>query len=232
MQTENRLLDDLARMANGALNTLSGLREEIESRVRERVERMLADMDMVPREEFEAVQAMAQTARAEQEDLAARVAELERRLGRAAARVSGAAAAEPRRVVARPGAAATRVTLVRARCRPAPVALQPQSSFWQCRRAVPRAGRRSRRRQAGPAPSDEQVIPGPPGAPIEECAMVSSLRPETEEPTGQSRSISSSRSRSPTNGRSSGRTTTSSRPRSAATGASTGCGSAGIPSSA
>jgi BMFP domain-containing protein YqiC len=80
MQTENRLLDDLARMANGALNTLSGLREEIESRVRERVERMLADMDMVPREEFDAVKAMAQKARAEQEDLAARVAELERRV--------------------------------------------------------------------------------------------------------------------------------------------------------
>jgi BMFP domain-containing protein YqiC len=80
MQTENRLLDDLARMANGALNTLSGLREEMESRVRERVERMLADMDMVPREEFEAVKAMAQKARAEQEDLAARVAELEQRL--------------------------------------------------------------------------------------------------------------------------------------------------------
>ena len=80
MQTENRLLDDLARMANGALNTLSGLREEIENRVRERVERMLADMDMVPREEFDAVKAMAQKARAEQEDLAAKVSELERRL--------------------------------------------------------------------------------------------------------------------------------------------------------
>ena len=81
MQTDNRLLDDLARMANGALNTLSGLREEIESRVRERVERMLADMDMVPRDEFEAIKAMAQKARAGQEDLAAKVAELERRLG-------------------------------------------------------------------------------------------------------------------------------------------------------
>jgi BMFP domain-containing protein YqiC len=80
MQTENRLLDDLARMANGALNTLSGLREEIENRVRERVERMLADMDMVPREEFDAVKAMAQKARAEQEGLAAKVAELERRI--------------------------------------------------------------------------------------------------------------------------------------------------------
>ena len=87
MQTENRLLDDLARMANGALNTLSGLREEIESRVRERVERMLADMDMVPREEFDAVKAMAQKARAEQEDLAAKVSELEQRI----AELSGAA---------------------------------------------------------------------------------------------------------------------------------------------
>jgi BMFP domain-containing protein YqiC len=81
VQTENRLFDDLARMANGALNTLSGLREEIESRVRERVERVLANMDMVPRDEFEAIKAMAQTARAEQEDLAIRVAELERRVG-------------------------------------------------------------------------------------------------------------------------------------------------------
>jgi BMFP domain-containing protein YqiC len=92
MQTENRLLDDLARMANGALNTLSGLREEIESRVRERVERMLADMDMVPREEFEAIKAMAQKARAEQEELAARVAELERKVAAPAS-----AAAQPRK---------------------------------------------------------------------------------------------------------------------------------------
>jgi BMFP domain-containing protein YqiC len=101
MQTENRLLDDLARMANGALNTLSGLREEIESRVRERVERMLADMDMVPREEFDAVKAMAQKARAEQEDLAARVAELDRRLaeprGATASRQPSAARRRPPR---------------------------------------------------------------------------------------------------------------------------------------
>jgi BMFP domain-containing protein YqiC len=92
MQTENRLLDDLARMANGALNTLSGLREEIESRVRERVERMLADMDMVPREEFDAVKAMAQKARAEQEDLAARVGALEQRIA-----ALGGAAAGPKK---------------------------------------------------------------------------------------------------------------------------------------
>jgi hypothetical protein len=98
MQTENRLFDDLARMANGALNTLSGLREEVESRVRERVERMLADMDMVPREEFEAIKAMAQKTRAEQEDLATRVADLERRV----AELSGAAATaeQPRKKTA------------------------------------------------------------------------------------------------------------------------------------
>jgi len=81
MQTDNRLLDDLARMANGALNTLTGLREEIENRVRERVERLLGDMDLVQREEFEAVKAMAKKAREEQENLAARVAALEARAG-------------------------------------------------------------------------------------------------------------------------------------------------------
>jgi BMFP domain-containing protein YqiC len=97
MQTENRLLDDLARMANGALNTLAGLREEVENRVRERVERMLADMDMVPREELDAIKAMAQKARVEQEGLAARIAELERRIGE----LSGTPA-EPKKAASRP----------------------------------------------------------------------------------------------------------------------------------
>lgn len=81
MQTENRLFDDIARMANGALNTLSGLRDEIETRVKERVERLLADMDLITREEFDATRDMAQKARTEQEDLARRVATLERRVG-------------------------------------------------------------------------------------------------------------------------------------------------------
>ncbi len=80
MQTDNRLFDDLARVANGAINTLSGVREEIESRLRERVERWLTEMDMVPREEFEAIKEIAQKARAEQEDLSAKVAALELRL--------------------------------------------------------------------------------------------------------------------------------------------------------
>lgn len=90
MQTENRLFDDLARVAGGAFSTLTSLREEIETRVRERVERLLADMDLVPREEFDAVKAMAQKARMEQETLAARVEELEQRLA------AGGGATKPR----------------------------------------------------------------------------------------------------------------------------------------
>ena len=77
MQTNNRLFDDLARVASGAFNTLSGLREEIETRVRERVERMAADLDLVTREEFDAVRTMAAKARAAQEELETRVAKLE-----------------------------------------------------------------------------------------------------------------------------------------------------------
>jgi BMFP domain-containing protein YqiC len=77
MQTSNRFFDDFAKMASGALHTLGGLREEIETRVRERVERWAADMDLVTREEFDAVSAMAAKAREEQERIAVRLAVLE-----------------------------------------------------------------------------------------------------------------------------------------------------------
>jgi hypothetical protein len=80
MQTSNRFFDDIAKMASGALHTLGGLREEIETRVRERVERWAAEMDLVTREEFDAVSAMAAKAREEQERLAARLASLEAEL--------------------------------------------------------------------------------------------------------------------------------------------------------
>lgn len=66
MQTDNRLFDDLAKVANGALHTMSGVRDEIETRLRERLERWLSEMDMVPREEFDAIKAVAQKARSEQ----------------------------------------------------------------------------------------------------------------------------------------------------------------------
>ena len=95
MQTENRLFDDLARVASGAINTLGGLREEIELRIKERLERFAGEMDLVSREEFDAVKAMAAKARTEQEALAARVAELERALA-----AKAAAAAEPKKTAA------------------------------------------------------------------------------------------------------------------------------------
>ena len=80
MQTQNRILDDLAKMASGAMSGLSGLRHEIEMRGREQIERILARMDLVKREEFEAVKAMAAKAREEQEKLAEKLGELEKQL--------------------------------------------------------------------------------------------------------------------------------------------------------
>ena len=80
MQTRSRLLDDVARLANGAAGVASGLREEVEALVHQRLERVLADLDLVRREEFEAVEAVAIRAREEQEALEKRVAELEKKL--------------------------------------------------------------------------------------------------------------------------------------------------------
>ncbi len=79
MQSDNRFLDDAAKLAGGAIGTLAGLKREIEALARQQVERLLARMDLVTRDEFEAVKEMAAKARAEQEDLAARFAALEAR---------------------------------------------------------------------------------------------------------------------------------------------------------
>ena len=86
MQTQNRFFDDLARVAAGAIGALSGVRSEVEARLREQLERVLAGMDLVSREEFEAVKAMAAKARSEQEDLQKRVTELESQMAAAAGR--------------------------------------------------------------------------------------------------------------------------------------------------
>src|SRR5215469_7313288 len=85
MQTRNPFLDDIARAATGALGAVTGLRAEIEARVRDQLERLLSRMDLVTREEFDAVQAMAAKARAEQERLAERLVALEARLAAAEA---------------------------------------------------------------------------------------------------------------------------------------------------
>ena len=77
MQTTNRVFDDIARLTGGAVGILSGVREEIEARVRQRVEVMLDGMNLVGRDEFEAVKEMAALARAENERLEKRIAALE-----------------------------------------------------------------------------------------------------------------------------------------------------------
>lgn len=94
MQSQNRFFDDIARVANGAVGALSGVKGEIEARIRDQLERILAGMDLVSREEFEAVKAMAAKARAEQEALQSRIGELEARL---AAAETGAKTAAPQR---------------------------------------------------------------------------------------------------------------------------------------
>lgn len=83
MQSQNPFFDDLARVASGAMGALSGLRAEMEAMMRQQLERFTSGLDMVPREEFEVVRAMAIKAREEQENLAARVAQLEARLAAA-----------------------------------------------------------------------------------------------------------------------------------------------------
>jgi BMFP domain-containing protein YqiC len=80
MQTTNKLLDDLARVASGALGVAAGMREEMESALRQRFARVLGDFDLVTREEFEAVKAMAAKARAEEEALKLRVVKLEEQI--------------------------------------------------------------------------------------------------------------------------------------------------------
>jgi BMFP domain-containing protein YqiC len=98
MQTQNRFLDDLARVATGAMGAVTGMRGEVETRLREQFERILGRMNLVRREEFDAVQAMAAKARAAEEALEKRVAVLEAKLGiTPAARKSPAA--KPRRPV-------------------------------------------------------------------------------------------------------------------------------------
>jgi BMFP domain-containing protein YqiC len=77
VQTDNPFLDGLAKAFTDAAGMAQGVRTEIDIFVKQRLERLVTEMDFVPREEFEAVKAMAAKARAENETLAARIAALE-----------------------------------------------------------------------------------------------------------------------------------------------------------
>ena len=80
MQTNNKVFDDLAKLAGGAVSTIVGVRDEIKALVRQQAESLILDMDLVPREEFDAMKAVAIKARTEQEKLEKRVAALETQL--------------------------------------------------------------------------------------------------------------------------------------------------------
>jgi BMFP domain-containing protein YqiC len=80
MQSQNKLLDDLARVASGAFGVAAGMRGEVEGRLREQFERIIAQMDLVSREDYEVAYTMAQNAREEQEAMAERLTALESRI--------------------------------------------------------------------------------------------------------------------------------------------------------
>ncbi len=79
MQNDNPFLDGLARLFTDAAGAAQGAKAEFESFLKQRFEKLIADMDLVRRDEFEAVKAMAAKAREENESLARRLEELERR---------------------------------------------------------------------------------------------------------------------------------------------------------
>ena len=82
-QTSNRFFDEAARLMNDAAGVAQGVRREFDTLLRTQAERILNDLDVVRREEFEAVKEMARLAREENEALKARIAALEAKLGQA-----------------------------------------------------------------------------------------------------------------------------------------------------
>jgi BMFP domain-containing protein YqiC len=76
-QTTGRFFDELGKLITDAAGAADGVRKEVENVVRAQAERVLRDLDVVQREEFEAVKAMAQKAREENDALKARISALE-----------------------------------------------------------------------------------------------------------------------------------------------------------
>ncbi|HEY1783496.1 MAG TPA: accessory factor UbiK family protein [Roseiarcus sp.] len=80
-QTQNKFFDDLSRLMTDAAGLADGAKREAQTFARSQMERMMAGMNVVAREEFEAVREMAAKAREENEKLAARITALEAKLG-------------------------------------------------------------------------------------------------------------------------------------------------------
>ena len=82
MQTRAKIFDDIAKVTGGAVSTLNGIKEEVENIVRQQIERILVDADVVPREEFEIVKSMASKARRKQEEMEMRIQQLEKKINK------------------------------------------------------------------------------------------------------------------------------------------------------
>ena len=80
-QTTNRFFDEIARLMNDAAGVASGVRREVDAVFRSQADRVLRELDVVKREEFDAVKDMARIAREENEALKARIAALEAKIG-------------------------------------------------------------------------------------------------------------------------------------------------------
>lgn len=80
-QTTNRLLDEMARLMNDAAGVAQGVKREFDTMYKTKAERVLRELDVVSREEFEAVKEMARIAREENEALKVRIAALEAKAG-------------------------------------------------------------------------------------------------------------------------------------------------------
>ena len=79
MQSRNKILDDVSQLMTNAMGVAQGAREEAETAVKSIIDRWLADHDFVTREEFDAVKAMVQKAREENENLKARLDAIEKK---------------------------------------------------------------------------------------------------------------------------------------------------------
>lgn len=77
MKPDARIFDDIAKVAGGAVNIISGMQQQIRDEIRVRVEEMAAKMDLVPREDFDHVETMVKKLRTEQEALIKRIEALE-----------------------------------------------------------------------------------------------------------------------------------------------------------
>ena len=77
MQTQSGIFDEVAKLMTEAAGAADGVRREAETAMKTQLQRLIADMEFVPREEFEAVREMARKAREENEALKARIEALE-----------------------------------------------------------------------------------------------------------------------------------------------------------